>query len=424
MKNQVIKMLKKTFYHISILSVGSLLGLLTLLFVFCIPTEPIANHIKQSISMLEYEFGESELIKGYPTTLTGNFTDCLMLEYAVYDSHKHSLLEQVLFMYRGESSEGDGWAPGISLIDYVSGKEQVRELEYSRYWHGYLVFLKPMLYFMNFNVIRMLSAFIQFFLVCGIVMLLMQRGEKKLGIAFLMALPFLYYPFLHFSLSLSICFYLLATAIIVQLKWNEKIIGRQCYNIYFLVVGMMTAYFDFLTYPLVTLGFPLCVYLYLNVETWKSGVKQLIHYSLEWWFGYIGIWMMKWIFTDILVGGNTIADAFITITSRTDNAAGQSKLSGFCLVVQKNMDAFTNPAIFLIVLVMLGKILYCLILQKKIIPWTKRLKIAGIILGVGFYPLLWFFFIQNHSEEHWMFTCKIMAISAFSLECAVAKFFD
>lgn len=421
MGNQKNHCLRNIKNHIVLLTSGSVLGLVALLLVFCIPQNQIKQHIGQSISMIEHDFSANEVIEGYPTTLKGSFTDCLMLEYSVYDSDEHSILEQVLYMYRGESTIGEGWAPGVSLVDYISGVEQPREVEYSRYWHGYLIILKPLLYFMNFNVIRMLASYVQLFLVGWIVMLAVQRGKKNLGIAFLAALAFLYFPFLHFSLSLSICFYLMTLTILIQLKWNEKIVQSHQYGIFFFGVGMATAYFDFLTYPLVTLCFPLCIYLYLNISTGREGIKRLIGYSLEWSFGYLGLWFMKWIFTDVLVGGNTISTAFSTVLSRTGNASGQSKLSGFFVVLHKNLDAFTNPAVFLIIFIVIIRIAYLLIKQRKIGIKKNVWQAAGTIFIVAFYPLVWFFFTQNHSEEHWMYTCKILSISIFALICAVGK---
>ena len=66
------------------------------------------EHIRDSIPMIKKEFEYFNVVEGYPGSLPGNFTDCLMLEHAVYDSGEHTVLEQILNMYRGESSEGDG----------------------------------------------------------------------------------------------------------------------------------------------------------------------------------------------------------------------------------------------------------------------------------------------------------------------------
>ena len=105
--------------HIFLLAGGTLTGFLLLLLVYCIPVAPMQEHVYLSLPMLEKEFDAPEMIEGFPGSLTGSFTDCLMLENAIYHSDSHTVLEQILHMYRGESGTGDGWAPGYSLVDYM-----------------------------------------------------------------------------------------------------------------------------------------------------------------------------------------------------------------------------------------------------------------------------------------------------------------
>lgn len=414
------KILKGIVVHLTILTGGAVIGLLALILAYAIPVSPMREHISQSLPMLKREFDFSELIVGYPASLTGNFTDCLMLEHAVYQSDERSVLEQILYMYRGESSTGDGWAPGKSLADHIEGIPQPREVEYARYWHGYLVVLKPLIFLTNLNTIRIMASSIQLILVAMIVMACGRRGEYFLGKAFLVSIPFLYYFGLYASLSLSICFYLMTGLVLVQLKWDAGMRKHEWYGRFFLIAGMMTAYFDFLTYPLVTLGFPLCVYLYLDKSAITHSLKNLLGYSAEWGGGYLGLWALKWVLTDILAKGSTIKDGLQTILARTDTAAGNSRMAGFFAVTGQNAGQFFNWGFYLLVFGIF--IWLCCIICKR----RKRLAKGTLREGMGLflvalYPFIWFFFIQNHSEEHWMYTCKILAVTVFAGICGVGK---
>ena len=80
--------------HILILISGAALGIVALLLVHLLPTEPMKKHVYWSMGMLEKEFTDETLIDGFDATLTGSFTDCLMLEHAVYTSEKHTLLNR------------------------------------------------------------------------------------------------------------------------------------------------------------------------------------------------------------------------------------------------------------------------------------------------------------------------------------------
>lgn len=406
--------------HFILLTGGALAGLLLLLLVYCIPVAPIREHVYLSLPMLEREFDSPDMIEGFPGSLTGNFTDCLMLENAVYDSGGHTVLEQVLHMYRGESGTGDGWAPGLSLVDYLAGVEQPREVEYARYWHGYLVVLKPLLFLTTFNSIRLFSAAVQLLLVGLVAMACSRRGEELLGKAFLLSMPFLYYFGLYASLSLSICFYVALGLLLAQLKWDGQIRSRGWYGEFFVVAGMLTSYFDFLTYPLVTLGFPLCVCLYLDGSGAGKNLRRLVLYSVEWGVGYLGLWASKWILADLLTGGSTIRDGISTILTRTDTAADSTRAAGFLSVAGQNLSVYYNWGFLLLLL----GILFWLVLRickRRGFIGRKTVLEGAVLFLVGLFPFVWFFFTQNHSEQHWIYTFKIFSVSVFAGICGVGK---
>ena len=61
---------------------------------------------------------------------------------------------------------------------------------------------------------------------------------------------------------------------------------------------------DFLTTPILTLGFPLVVFIAVNKE--KDRLKTLFTQSFIWLLGYASIWASKWLIGWILTGENII----------------------------------------------------------------------------------------------------------------------
>lgn len=432
---RVVKPLWKLFLNNIILLAGfTLAGLLALVLVHIIPVGRMQQHVRESLPMIESEFDQSSLIDEYPAAFTGGFTDCLMLENAVYKNPEHSTLEQALLMYRGESGEGEGWATGYSLMDFLYGEEQTREVSYARYWHGYLVVLKPLLYFTNFNTIRLLQASVQMIL-AGLVVCSFYKGKGALlGKAFILSMPFLYFFSLYASLSLSICFYIMAAALLIQAKYDDILREKKIYAEFFLVTGMATSYFDFLTYPVITLGFPLCVWLYLSGSSVKvvDRLKRLVLYTAEWFAGYGGLWAMKWVIADLLTGSGTIRDGVATLSERTDTVENASKLSGYVEVVKENAGLYANWVFYLIIF---GTVIWLAVMAVKSSAGNKcvqsgrsasksygsRLADALPFFVVAFYPFIWFFFTQNHSYEHSIFTCKILSVTIFAIICGIGK---
>lgn len=396
-----------------IILVGSILaGALVLFLVHLLPLSPMKEHIRQSLPLLEAEFENSELIMGYDGTLTGSFTDCLMLENAVYTSSQHSIWEQSMMMYRGESLQ-EGWAPGVSLVQYIQEGSNPREVEYSRYWHGYLIILKPLLLFFNVGTIRMLNAILQYALPLIFLFVCTKKGRPYLGIAMCVALPFLYSFSMYASLSLSICFYVMILAAILQVLYERKL--RSCWWEFFVIIGILTAYFDFLTYPLVTLGACLCIMSTLENKQWKRACWSVIEKSLAWGIGYLGMWAGKWVLTDLFFQSGTLTDALNTVKSRTDTVQ-QSVAVGFLEVIRKNLGEFLNWPFVLLIIVTAGGIIIYLSKQKMD---GKRWEWLGCLpyLIIAAYPFCWYLVTQNHSYEHFMFTCKIMFVSVFAFIC-------
>ena len=412
--------------NVIIILAGSLIGLLALLAVHLLPVSGMQANVYWSLDMIEKEFTDEVLVDGYRATLTGNFTDCLMLEHAIYQNPEHSILEQVLLMYRGESydvaDDPDGWQPGQSLKDYLTGVSQPREVTYSRYWHGYLIVLKPLLMIMSVNTLRMLNAAVQLILLGLILISMSKRGYSSLAKAFLVSVPFMFFFSTFASLSLSVCLYIVAITLLIQMRWDDILYMRnRGYAFFFLLIGMATSYFDFLTYPLVTLGYPLCVYLYLHKEKFVNSLKKLILYSLQWGIGYVGMWAMKWIYTDILTDSSTVKDALSTVLVRTSSAENATRVGGFFSVVAKNSDVYFNRCYILLILAVA-----LVFLTKAIKTGRKRLGPPDLPSGlifciVALYPFAWYLIMQNHSEQHWQFTCRILSITVFAVIVGINK---
>lgn len=408
--------MKKILKVIILLIAGIISGFALLMACYMLPTRIIDFHLTQSLPLIESEFLNSETILGYPATLTGSFTDCLMLEHAVYHSPNHNTLEQALMMYRGESSAEDGWAPGESLSAYLTNKPMAREVDYARYWHGYLVILKPLLIMTNLPTLRMMGGIAQYILLGAFLWLCYSKKIMPLGFSFCVSALFLYLFSLYFSLSLSICFYILMAAVMVQVKWHEQFIKKKWYLEFFLIVGMCTSYFDFLTYPIVTLGMPLCIYLYLNKNNnWLNSTKDIILQSISWSIGYLGMWAGKWIVTDILLGKQVIWDAVSTVLTRTDKVENTSLLASYKIVLEKNIGAYINWPFLLLGFGIVIIVLKLFVINKKRLQWKQILLQSIPFLLVALYPFLWLLATQNHAEQHWIYTCKNLAITVFAV---------
>ena len=415
--------MKKTVITQLILLIAMpLLGLFSLIIVFLLPVAPMRDHLYWSADSISKEFSDELVIDGYEASLTGNFTDSLMLHHSIYKGGEHSLLDRVLKVYRSDVATGeDEWLPGVSLVNDLNGASlETHEVEYSRYWHGYLVIMKPLLLIFSFSALRLFNSVAQLILLGACLILMTKKSNVNLAFAFLASMPFMFFVSTFASFSLSICFYITMFAVLfILIMKEEKLRDTKVIASCFLVIGMLTAYFDFLTYPLVTICYPLGVCLYLNRKKIKESMADLAIFSVEWGIGYIWMWASKWVISDILTDTNTIKDALSTVLSRTRTADGgdANRIKGFMAVIKANFDPYANWGFAILLAAMI--IIASILIIKNISKIKDNILYAIPFVVIALFPFIWWFLAQNHSEEHYMFSCRIFAAAVFAKLCAL-----
>ena len=122
-------------------------------------------------------------------------------------------------------------------------------------------------------------------------------ASKKLGkryiVPFILLLLVLSPTSLVMSFQFSTAFYVMFITMFVILLFDSRIKDVFHYCILFEIVGIATNYFDFLTYPAITLGVPLTLYILLHRddhETVLSSLASLIKISASWSLGYAAMW--------------------------------------------------------------------------------------------------------------------------------------
>lgn len=65
-------------------------------------------------------------------------------------------------------------------------------------------------------------------------------------------------------------------------------------------MGISTAYFDFLTYPLVTFGIPMIFCILINEKNTCENWKEMPIMGIHWGIGYLGMWAEKWLIGTVI----------------------------------------------------------------------------------------------------------------------------
>jgi len=396
------------------LLLGSIvLGTMLLYMSFSLPLNAIDAHVRESAATFEHEGTYPDLFTWCSSRLD-NFSDAVMFLNAVYDGEE-STLNKAMSIY-SKSGTGD---PVQSLLEYCSGKEDYRILPYARYWHGYLIYLKPLLSLMNYQELRLFNHYLQIGVVFILLWLLKREKYGKYILPTVFMLGF--WPFVIAGLSLvnSHVFYIFAVGSCV-LVWKYKD-WKYSDNmmLFFMSLGILTSFFDLLSYPLVSFGIPICLYFCMedHIDLYRS-VKEFILYGMSWGIGYAGMWAGKWVVGSLLTGQDIVGEALGTARYRMSSTGFDGNTVGKLETILLNVKEFIkNPLIILVVLFCL----YLLFIALK----NKQIKCAKyniIFIVIACLPFAWYFVVTNHSWVHYaILTFRELLISVFAIMCFFVK---
>lgn len=409
-------MIRKIFFlYIFLISIFTLL----LITVFAIPTSAIKNNIVESAKQIQKE-GLWFQPLGFYLFQIDNMTDCLMMNINASANSDNPIRSSMIVNYSQPYEYGDTGTylkMDETTLDIAENgaNESTIFSDYARYWHGYQVVLRPLLYIFNYNQIRILN-YITFFILLSITLLLLyKRLNIIFALTFAATLVLSNIMIVPLAIQFSTCFYIAFIGMILIL-YRKKTIDSKQSAILFFSIGAFTSYMDFLTTPILTLGFPLVVLVAIDKE--KERLKTLFTQSFIWLLGYASIWSSKWLIGWILTGENIIDTAMACAQQRVGNT-----------IVFGGVEMYINQ-FFDIILTKISNMIYPICIAIGIMIallifyfYKNRDKVKNFnwLVIISLMPIVWFIVMKNHSLQHIFFTWRdfmltlwCMLIFAFS----------
>lgn len=186
--------------------------------------------------------------------------------------------------------------------------------EYERYWHGYVVALRPLAIFFNLAEIRLINLGVQLFLFGTFAFLIYANAKKIRYVLVAFLIYFILGPnSLGCNMQFSSIYYVAIISGIAALAFRRfwEVNGRYVYL--FLLSGILTVYIDFLTYPLLAWSVPATVVISMyslggeNTDTKRNAQKRIVKLVLSatfWIAGYLIMWVGKWAIGMLAGNGN------------------------------------------------------------------------------------------------------------------------
>ncbi len=419
MNKKIIIELRKVLISFAVIASCAILGLILLLLVNSLPTDMISTNVSEKIAVEGYAWNS-----GDTWTLLDGYTDNLMLNIAAFP-HQESLIRRTLLVPYADFYGGANMMS--HLTDLVNGREVTSEYTnyYGRYWHGYLVFLKPLLLLLNYGQIRILNFVLMILLLILVEYKLVKSYGTAKGLAFLSIMLCINPVSAALCIQYSTMTYITMISVLTLLVVKKKGAEVSDLFLHYLFVGVITAFFDLLTFPLVSLGTLLITELMIekrtNLQSMFLKIYYIVRYSAYWCLGYFGMWGCKHLLTGLLTDYNIWLD--VKAAAFTRIKGGELDLRLHNIFYQNVRIVFGSPSLVLAIVLL---IIICIIVNWIEIKKSGSLQKEGennscpvltmIPYGlVGIYPFVWYAVLRNHSLTHCWLTFRELAITIYSI---------
>lgn len=364
--------------------------------VYAIPNQWIEGNVESALAVLDAEGPYPHYFFDYPFGQADNSTDKEM--------YKNML-----------AAEGDSVLKAAMVP------------RYARYWQGYAVFLRPFSVFLSISNIRYLNMTALLALLCLCFWTTSKTINLKAALSFLLGLIATNIWLAPFNMQ-----YFTVTLLTLIFSWvavaNSRWKRPPHPAVLFLCFGSLTAFADYLTFPILTLGYPLLLMLLLRKQTLKTRTFRselffLLACSASWVAGYGLTLLSKGVVGTLFSGTNVLQDILESSLYRINGELpfGYYENISAWMSIRYNADAFFNfRNLSLLAACMLCLVVILIRKHTSLKGWTASLP----ILGVALFPYVWYAALQNHSIMHCYFTFKAQGVAFFALCAFVISLID
>lgn len=413
-KSEKVSLIKHLCKMGIIMLVSAIIGIFLLTLVYMIPVdERMKEHAWQALDVFEQEGVFPRFWGEDMGSRLDNFTDALMIQTAVFDG-EGSPLERAI---KAERIQNDPYtADPISDLRCQLEGNGGYVWEYARYWHGYLVLLKPLLFLFSYTQIRVINGIVQLVLIIALLRAMYKNNLKKYMIPFLIALLSIAPWILPLSMQNSTMFYVAIVGALFLV--NRYDVVEKYKYFYFMMLGISTAFFDFLTYPAVGIGIPLIFFWVLRFHeekmlTLKEILTETILAGLHWGIGYADFWAVKWVLGGVVLGADMLRNTMASLEVRSLGETEQATNS-YIMVCLRNVKRLLNVAFCSTAFIY---VCYCISHYRK--KSYLLIKDNIIFILIACIPFAWYLVTKNHADIHIHFTYRNLWITVFAVLCVI-----
>ena len=371
-----------------------------------------------------------------------NYADCILTNI-IYHIDSENILTSVLSAsyYNPDGEEvNESFFDAVNNPANVSGNDKVvPNVDYSRYWHGSMVLLRPLFMFFDIRMIRMILGIMILLLTVWFLYLLIREKYLFFACCYVVGLISVSawmcgfcveytMPFLVMAVELPVLFLLMTRKVNNEKdEYQEKILWCVL-----AASGIVTAFLDFLTAETLTFTAAYMLYLVMRnkrgqIRGFKKECVRMIKSGGVWGIAYTLMFFLKWIMACIFLGKDAFMDALRQAAFRMNGDATLGNVTGAetvsdserifgalwrnfaCLLPFRDSMKVQTTVIALVVTVVVAFCIWYLFRTKKVNDINRLFGILAII------PVGRFIALNNHSYIHFFFTYRALLVTVVAL---------
>lgn len=376
-----------------------------------IPRAAIAPQMRASAEFLSQGEQFAPVIEGVNSTRIDRYADSILLGI-VWQTDANDALRSVLearYYHNPHQKET------INLLDAVE-QDLPANQQYLRYWHGSIVPVRLLMTLLTLPQIYLWHGILLAALAIALEIRLLRRKAYVPAVGFAVGLVGVGCWFIPLSLEFTWVFLILFVQLHLVLlpsfpkDWRKR-------GLFFLVSGMVTNYFDFLTCETLTLLLPLLFLLWLDREGNLPSIKTLLKTALAWAVGYGGMYLAKWALAGLVMGENPLPYVTSHVGERLVGSVADMNLFQEALGALSRNVQYIFPMDYGIIGGLIGLGLLIAAAYAGYVYHRKGFDKRRVLLyaALGMAPYVRFLALINHSYLHGFFTYRAQLATLFAL---------
>lgn len=398
----------KQFRIIGILFLTIFCGYLLLTLVYLLPNSLLADNVKKSATeLLQQGVYPSIYFKG---AVLDNWTDAECISVTYNTSSSNPFYNAINAFHMGETD-------GVQrLYDTLFHPDAVlNSVDHSYLWHGFRIWLRPLLCLYELSDIRALCFCINFVLF-GVLCVFLQKLPGHLWNVLPFAAAYFYFNFAVESISL-LFFTDLNIMMLSCLGILWAVSRKKDPTIIFALTGAVIAFSSMLIFPMLAIGFPLIVWLTATKDVKRSLIEKILHmipYALYWLIGYAITSLTKILLSQTMINSNSGVNMVKLYLGSSNHLSAADRMERLRKVF--NQIIYTSDLRYDCLMLSIAILLLIIIIRRK---FSRHALLQGIpYLAIALLPFLWIFAVAGHSHHFWTcFNFSIMIYAVLQLLC-------